>query len=54
MPAVDGLAIRGDHPEAIGIQAAGTMQLTVTRTHIRGAQHGIHLVENNRNVIISE
>jgi parallel beta-helix repeat protein len=54
MPAVDGLAIRGEHPEAIGVEAAGTMQLTITRMHIRGVQHGIHLVENNRNVIISD
>ncbi len=54
MPSVDGLAIHGDHPESIGIQATGTMQLTVTRAHIRGVLHGIHLVENNRNVIISE
>jgi hypothetical protein len=54
MPCVDGLAIAGDHPEAIGIQAAGTMQLTITRAHIRGVLHGIHLVENNRNVTIAE
>jgi len=54
MPCVDGVGIAGDHPEAIGIQAVGTMQLTVSRTHIRGVLHGIHLVENNRNVIISD
>ncbi len=54
MPLVDGVAILGDHPEAVGIEAVGTMQLTVTRTHIRGALDGIHLVKNNRNVLISE
>jgi len=54
MPCVDGVGIAGGHPEAIGIQAVGTMQLTVSRTHIRGVLHGIHLVENNRNVIISD
>lgn len=54
MPLVDGIAIAGDHPEAIGIQAVGTMQLTVTRVHVRGVTHGIHLVKNNRNVIISD
>ena len=53
MPLVDGVAIVGAHPEAIGIQAVGTMQLTITRTHIRNALHGIHLIENNRNVIIA-
>ena len=54
MPCVDGLGIAGDHPEASGIQAAGTMQLTITRTQIRGVLHGIHLVENNRNVTIAD
>jgi hypothetical protein len=54
MPSVDHLAIAGDHEEAIGIQAVGTMQLTVTRAHIRGVLHGIHLVENNRNVLVSD
>ncbi len=51
---VDGMAILGDHPEADGIEAVGTMQLTITRTHIRLVRHGIHLRQNNRNVIISD
>ncbi len=54
MPLVDSLAIVGAHPEACGIAAVGTMQLTVTRTHIRHVLHGIHLLENNRNVIIAD
>ena len=54
MPLVDGVAIEGDHPEAIGIEAIGTMQLTLTRIHVRGVVHGVHLVGNNRNVIISD
>lgn len=54
MPLVDGLAIEGDHPEASGIEAIGTMQLTLTRIHVRGALHAVHLVANNRNVIISD
>lgn len=53
MPLVDAIAIEGGHPEAVGIEAVGTMQLTVTRIHIRGVLHGIHLVGNNRNLIIS-
>lgn len=51
---VDGIEIIGRHPDACGIEADGTMQLTVTRTVIREALHGIHLVNRNRNVIISE
>jgi len=54
MPTVDGLAIVGAHPQACGIAAVGTMQLTVTRTHIRQVLHAIHLLENNRNVILAD
>ncbi|MHC4996365.1 MAG: glycosyl hydrolase family 28-related protein, partial [Planctomycetota bacterium] len=53
MPLVDGLAIQGEHPEANGIEVSGAVQFTVTRTHIRGVRHGIHLTQSNRNVIIS-
>jgi hypothetical protein len=53
MPLVDAIAIEGDHPEAVGIEAVGTMELTVTRIHVRGVLHGIHLTGNNRNLIIS-
>ena len=53
-PMVDGIEIVGAHPEAVGIKAAGTMQLTITRTSVRDALHAIHLVKRNRNVIISQ
>jgi hypothetical protein len=54
MPLVDGVAIDGAHPEALGIEAVGTMELTLTRLHVRGVLHAIHLVGNNRNIIISD
>ncbi len=54
MPLVDGLAIDGDHPEAVGIEATGTMELTLTRLHIRNTLHCIHLVGSNRNLIMSD
>ena len=54
MPLVDGVAIEGGHPEAIGIEAVGTMELTVTRVHVRNVLHAIHLVGNNRNVLVSD
>ena len=54
MPLVDGVAIEGNHPDALGIEAIGTMELTITRVHVRNVLHGIHLVGNNRNVIISD
>jgi hypothetical protein len=52
MPLVQGIAIEGGHTEADGIEAVGTMQLTVSQVHLRQLRHAIHLVENNRNVII--
>jgi hypothetical protein len=52
MPVVEGMGITGDHPEADGIEAEGTMQLTIRGVHIRKVRHGIHLVERNRNVLI--
>jgi len=54
MPLVDGIGIQGAHQQACGVEAVGTMQMTISRCHMRGLLHGIHLVKNNRNVIISE
>lgn len=53
-PMVDGIEIVGAHPEADGIEATGTMQLTITRVSIHEARHAIHLTVRNRNVIISD
>jgi hypothetical protein len=52
-PVVDHLEIVGAHPEADGIEATGTMQLTITATNIRGMRHAIHLTGRNRNVLIA-
>tara|TARA_R110002111_G_scaffold262694_1_gene340225 strand:+ start:171840 stop:173270 length:1431 start_codon:yes stop_codon:yes gene_type:complete len=52
-PLVDGLEIVGDHAEACGIEATGTMQITLTRLTIRRTLHGIHFVKRNRNLIVS-
>jgi len=54
MPMVDGLEIVGEHPESVGIEAAGTMQLTISRTRMSGLLHGIHLIKNNRNILIAD
>ena len=53
MPIVDGLEIAGAHDEADGIEATGTMQLTITRVNIRDCRHAIHLTQRNRNLIVS-
>lgn len=53
-PLVDGIEIVGNHPEAVGIALEQCMQPTVTRVSVRWCQHGIHLVNRNRNVAISD
>jgi len=53
MPLVRGLEITGAHPEADGIEATGTMQLTITETVIHDLRHAIHLTTRNRNILIS-
>jgi hypothetical protein len=53
MPAVEGLEIVGDSPKADGIEAAGTMQLTISRVLIRKCNHGVHLTGRNRNVVVA-
>src|SRR5690606_17486909 len=54
MPVVDNIGIVGDHPESVGVEAVGTMQLTITRLHVRKALHGIHLRGNNRNLAVAD
>jgi len=53
MPVVEGLEIVGEHPEADGIEANGTMKLTLDRVAIRECRHGVHLVGRNRNLLIA-
>jgi hypothetical protein len=53
-PSVEGIEILGAHPDADGISARGTMQLTITRVVVREARHAIRLHQRNRNVLISD
>ncbi len=52
MPAAIGLAILGEHAQADGIEAQGTMQLTLRGVHVRKCRHGVVLSQRNRNVLI--
>lgn len=54
MPMIDGLEFTGTNPEADAVQVDGTMQFTMTRSLIRNVRHGIHLVNRNRNILISD
>jgi parallel beta-helix repeat protein len=53
-PRVVGLEIVGGHDEAVGIEAAGTMQLTLSHLVLRRLLHGVQLVDRNRNFLISD
>jgi hypothetical protein len=55
MPLVRGLEIMApdDSKDADGIEASGTMQLTVAETLIHNVRHAIHLTRRNRNIIVS-
>lgn len=54
MPLLSGFEILGAHPEADGIELRGTVGAIVEKVSVRWCRHGIHLVERNRNVIVSD
>ncbi len=53
-PMVEGLEITGANEEADGIEATGTMQLTLSRLSIRDCRHAVHLTVRNRNILIAD
>ncbi|MEZ6053773.1 MAG: right-handed parallel beta-helix repeat-containing protein [Planctomycetaceae bacterium] len=53
LPTVKNIEIEGAHAEADGIELVQTMQSVFEGLLIRRCRHGIHLVERNRNVLIS-
>jgi hypothetical protein len=52
-PMVEGIEIVGANDAADGIEATGTMQITLSRVVIRECRHAVHLSNRNRNVLIS-
>jgi outer membrane protein assembly factor BamB len=54
MPTIDGLGITGDHDEACGVEASGTLGLVVSRVQVRRVLHAVQLVKRNRNVIVTD
>ena len=53
-PIISDLEILGVHDEAVGIRLEGTMHCIITRVLVRKCVHGIHLVNRNRNFILSD
>jgi hypothetical protein len=54
MPLIEGIDIVGNHPQANGIELFQTVGAIVNKVSVRWCHHGIHLVERNRNVVISD
>lgn len=54
MPIVEGIEIVGNHPEADGIELFQCVAPTISKVGVRWCRHGIHLVERNRNVVVSD
>lgn len=53
MPGLDGVEIVGDHPDADGVEATGTMMLTLTRVLVRKCRHGVRFTGRNRNATVA-
>lgn len=53
MPFIQAIEIEGRHPEAGGILLEGVMQPTLAGVLIRKVEHGIHVRQRARNVLIS-
>ena len=54
MPQISGLEILGEHPEAVGIELLKTTKTTITGVLVRECKYGIHLVERNRDFVLSD
>jgi len=54
MPTVSQLEILGAHDEADGIRLTMTHAAIISQVQIRECRHGVHLVERNRNAIITD
>ncbi len=54
MPVISGLEILGRRDTSDGIQLIRTMKCIIRNVLIRRCRYGIHLVERNRNVIITD
>lgn len=53
MPIFSGIGIRGDHPESVGIRLERIMQPTLTNMFITRCKTAVHLINRNRNLLIS-
>jgi hypothetical protein len=53
LPIISDVEILGNHPKADGIELFRTMQTTIQAVLIRKCRFGVHLLERNRNLLLS-
>ena len=53
LPTIKNIEVEGAHPEADGFELIQTMQSVFEGVMVTRCRHGIHLIERNRNVLIS-
>jgi hypothetical protein len=53
-PIIQGIEVLAEHPEGDGIRLERTWQPILSQVTVHDCRHGIHIVQRNRNVIISE
>ncbi|MFM7317662.1 MAG: right-handed parallel beta-helix repeat-containing protein [bacterium] len=53
-PNVTGIEIRGEHPDAIGIELIETAKPTIQNIFIRECRVGIHVRQRNRDILIAD
>ncbi len=54
LPQISGLEILGKHPESVGIELCKTTKTTITGVLVRECKHGIHLIDRNRDFVLSD
>ncbi|MDC0157505.1 right-handed parallel beta-helix repeat-containing protein [Verrucomicrobia bacterium] len=53
LPTIKNIEVEGAHPDADGFELFRTMQSVFEGVMVTRCRHGIHLIERNRNVVIS-
>jgi len=53
-PTLTGFEIVGEHPEAVGIELRKTLKCVISQVLVRRCRIGVHLVERNRDFILSD
>lgn len=53
-PTITGVEIVGEHPDSVGIELRKTMKCVISQVLIRRCRIGVHLVERNRDFLLSD